>query len=232
MTGGAPLHADLAADWLDTVGVPLVQEYGLSEGGIATANLGRAREVPSSVGPALPGVQITVVDEQGRELPRGQAGRIVIARRGNPSCYIGAQGEFVPVPGGPAPGSVDTGDLGFLDDAELLHLTGRTKTLINVAGAKVVPQAVEAALLDHPAVQDAVVLGLGDRLRGEIVAALIEGDPETVRPGDLAEHLRRRLSPFMIPRRWLIVPSAPRTASGKPNLQAIRQHFEKGGAPC
>ncbi|MFJ8626436.1 class I adenylate-forming enzyme family protein [Kitasatospora sp. NPDC093550] len=233
MTGGAPLHADLAADWLDTTGTPLVQEYGLSEGGIATVNHLRARDVPSSVGHALPGVRIAVVDETGRPVANGRPGRIVIARRGNPSRYIGPDGGFVPVPGlDGTSAAVDTGDLGHLDEDGLLHLTGRTKTLINVAGSKVAPHTVEAALLEHPDVQDAVVLGLADPLRGEIVGALVEGDPHTVRPGDLADHLRRRLSPFMVPRRWQIVPSAPRTASGKPDLHVIRQSFDKGGAPC
>ncbi|MER7583829.1 fatty acid--CoA ligase family protein [Kitasatospora sp. NPDC097691] len=234
MTGGAPLHADLAADWLRTVGVPLVQEYGLSEGGIATVNHRHARDVPSAVGGALPGVRISVLDERGGTLDAGRVGRIVVARRGSPSWYIGPAGERLPIPGGPAehPGTVDTGDLGYLDDEGLLHLTGRTKTLINVAGSKVVPQTVEAALLEHPEVQDAVVLGLEDSLRNEVVGALVEGDPQTLRVGDLAEHLRHRLSSFMVPRRWLIVPSAPRTASGKPDLHAIRQHFDKGGASC
>ncbi|MFD8009198.1 class I adenylate-forming enzyme family protein [Streptomyces sp. NPDC058955] len=234
MTGGAPLHADLAADWLATTGTPLVQEYGLSEGGIATVNHTHARETPAAVGRPLPGVRITVVDEHGRESDTGRTGRILITRKGNPSCYVGPDGQLVPVPGGSdaRPGAVDTGDLGRLDDEGLLHLTGRAKTLINVAGSKVAPQTVEAALLEHPDVQDAAVIGLADATRGEVVAALVEGDPGTLRPGDLADHLRSRLSSFMVPRRWHIVPAAPRTASGKPDLHAIRQYFEKGGPTC
>lgn len=230
MTGGAPLHADLAADWLETVGVPLVQEYGLSEGGIATVNRTHAQEAPASVGRPLPGVRIAVVDERGQEQAPGQVGRILVTRRGNPSFYVGEAGRLVPVPGGP--GEVDTGDLGYLDAAGLLHLTGRAKTLINVAGSKVAPQTVEAALLEHPNVQDAVVIGLADATRGEVVAALVEAHAGDLRPGDLADHLRRRLSSFMVPRRWHIVPAAPRTASGKPDLHAIRQYFEKGGPSC
>ncbi|MFJ4340581.1 class I adenylate-forming enzyme family protein [Streptomyces sp. NPDC088915] len=234
MTGGAPLHADLAADWLETTGTPLVQEYGLSEGGITTVNHTHARETPAAVGRPLPGVRITVVDEHGQEQGPGQMGRILVTRKGNPSFYVGSAGQLVPVPGGTdaRPGAVDTGDLGHLDGAGLLHLTGRAKTLINVAGSKVAPQTVEAALLEHPDVQDAAVIGLADATRGEIVAALVEGDPGELRPGDLADHLRRRLSSFMVPRRWHIVPAAPRTASGKPDLHAIRQYFEKGGPTC
>ncbi|GAA3815100.1 class I adenylate-forming enzyme family protein [Streptomyces phyllanthi] len=234
MTGGAPLHEGLAGAWLEQFGVPLVQEYGLSEGGIATMNLSHSRQFPTSVGPAVPGVDIHVVDDQGRVLGPGVQGHIVIRRRGNPTHYVGAGGTTLPTPSRtPTEGAeIDTGDLGRLDERGLLYLSGRTKAVINVAGAKVSPRSVESALLEHHTVDDVVVLGVPDDQRGEAVAAVVEGDPDTVSVEHLAGHLRERLSPVMVPRRWHVVPRLPRTASGKPDLRAIRLHFDKDVTPC
>lgn len=234
MVGGAALYPDLATDWLGHVGVPLVQEYGLSEGGIATLNVDHAPRNPSAVGSALPGVHISIVDGLGAGVNHGESGRIVVERRGNPRFYVGFDGELSDIPTGTARygTGVDTGDLGRIDESGLLHLTGRSKTLINVAGSKVAPHVVEAALLDHPEVQDAVVLALQDEYRGEVVGAVVECESTDMTPGALATYLRHRLSPHMVPRRWLITTAAPRTTSGKPDLRAIRKCFEESCSPC
>lgn len=234
MVGGAPLHTGLAAEWTGRVGVPLVQEYGLSEGGIVTLNLDHSLRQATAVGTALPGVRLTITDDQYAPALLGEPGRVLVERPANPTLYVGGDGELLPIPtgAGDLAGAVDTGDIGFLDDAGLLHLTGRRKTLINVAGSKVSPRAVEAALLEHPQVADAVVVGCPDPVRGEAVAAVVEHASSDVTVQALAAHLRRRLSPYMVPRRWLITPTIPRTTSGKPDLRAIRAHFEEGDLAC
>ncbi|MCD9899514.1 fatty acid--CoA ligase family protein [Streptomyces sp. MT29] len=231
MVGGAPLHTELAAQWKKSVGTALVQEFGLSEGGIATVNLRDADEKPTSVGVPLAGVAIRVVDPSGKTLGPGSEGSVVIRRRGNPERYLGtADGRRDPVPIPPGHGEVEAGDIGYMDEQGALFLTGRSKTMINVAGTKVAPRAVESALMDHPSVRDATVLGLPDDRRGELVVAVVEGDPAVVEIEELATHMRTRINPLLAPRRWLVLDRLPRTASGKPDLRAIRQLLKESDA--
>jgi acyl-coenzyme A synthetase/AMP-(fatty) acid ligase len=227
LCGGAPLHSTWAEAWLQVTGVPICQEYGLSEGGIATMNIEHAAKVPDSVGPPIPRVRISILGEDDRPAAPGVTGRVVIDRPGNPQWYLGAGGERIPVPTrgtGDASG-LDTGDLGALDEHSLLRLTGRHKLLINVGGAKVSPVEVEQRLLDHPAVLEAVVVGLPDQYRGEAVAALVAAAPGTGIP-ELAEHLGRHVSPYAIPRHWKITDSLPRTSAGKPDRAQARNLLE------
>ncbi|WP_330241365.1 class I adenylate-forming enzyme family protein [Streptomyces sp. NBC_00525] len=227
LSGGAPLHPSWAEAWQQVTGVPICQEYGLSEGGIATMNLAARPDTVGSVGLPVPGVTVRVLGPDGSPLGAGQAGRVVIDRPATPAHYLTGGGGRAPVPTAPAlpgdgPGAsfVETGDLGSLDEHGRLRLTGRTKVLINVAGAKVSPFDVEHHLLNSPSVKDAVVAGVPDPDRGEMVAALVHADPGTT-TSELAKHLRERLSSFAVPRRWVFTSDIPRTASGKPDRARV-----------
>lgn len=230
LTGGAPLHGELADAWRTVTGVPLVQEYGLSEGGIATVNLSHATERPTAVGRPLPGVEVAVVSGDGTRVQAGTEGYVCVTRNDCPAHYLTPDGDLVPivgrVPG--AENTVDTGDLGRLDEDGLLHLTGRVKSLINVAGTKVSPRSVENALMEHPGVHDAVVIGVPDDEHGERVAAVVEADPAQVTPASLGAHMRQRVSAPLVPRLWHVLPWLPRTASGKPNVRKIRSTIDEG----
>ncbi|MFD8811206.1 class I adenylate-forming enzyme family protein [Streptomyces sp. NPDC059627] len=227
LSGGAPLHPSWADLWLRTTGVRIRQEYGLSEGGIATMNLRHAEACPESVGTPVPRVEIRVLDADGRPAAVGTEGRIVVDRPANPTTYLSSGGRRQPIPalGDGTLRGLDTGDLGFVDHNGLLHLTGRAKLLINVAGAKVSPVEVEQRLLDHPSVNDAVVVGVPDPDRGEAVAAMVEtSSATTVR--ELADHVRQHLNSYAVPRRWAMTDTVPRTPAGKPDRARIRHLLE------
>ncbi|MEU9330925.1 fatty acid--CoA ligase family protein [Streptomyces canus] len=228
LCGGAPLHSSWARAWLEATGVGICQEYGLSEGGIATVNLDRAAEFPESVGTPIPRVAVHVVDGNGRPVAPGVVGRVLVDRPANPTEYLTSGGLRVPIPtgGGALVRGIDTGDLGYVDELDLLHLAGREKLLINVGGAKVSPVEVERRLLDHPAVSEAVVVGVADPYRGETVAALIETAPGATTVRDLSDYLRTHLSGFAIPRRWELTDAVPRTSAGKPDRAQIRHLLE------
>lgn len=223
MSGGAPLPPAWAQAWAEVAGVPICQEYGLSEGGIATVNRHRAADAPESVGAPIPRVRVQVVDTAGRPAQVGSEGRVVVDRPHNPDSYVGADGWSGPVPRSTGPGvrGVETGDLGRLDGHGMLTLTGRTKLMINVAGAKVSPFEVEQRLLDSPLVHDAVVTGVVDENRGEVVGALVHPTPGATIAA-LTDHLRDRLSTYAIPRQWAFTDSIPRTASGKPDRRRAK----------
>lgn len=227
LSGGAPLHPIWAADWAEATGMPICQEYGLSEGGIATMNLADAAQMPDSVGRPVPRVRLHVVDDEQRPVATGKSGHVVVERPFNPVHYLiagGAVEEVPTVPGAGAPG-IWTGDLGSLDAAGRLRLNGRVKTLINVGGAKVSPYEVERHLLSCPHVRDAVAVGIADPERGEAVAVLLQTDPGTT-IAQVSAHLRERLSSFAMPRRWAFIDTIPRTVSNKPDRAKARTILE------
>lgn len=221
--GGSPLQESWAQQWLDAFGIPIAQEYGLSEGGIATLNDSHRLSRPTSVGHPIPGVSIAVVDATGHPQPPNINGRIIIHRPHQPVSYIEGPGRFKPIPtlALACNSMLDTGDTGHLDEEGLLHLTGRTKAMINVAGVKVDPTHVESHLAAHPRVDEAVVIAISDPFRGEAPAALIESlDPPSI--AELAAYLRERVTQPAVPRRWFFTDSLPRSPTGKPDR--IRAH--------
>ncbi|MDP1900173.1 MAG: fatty acid--CoA ligase family protein [Rubrivivax sp.] len=227
MLGGqaAPLALRRA---LAEAGVPAVASYGLTESCAAAAceapaDAGRLRP---GCGRALRGVTITIADEDGRALPAGAPGRILLA---SPALLAGYAGQ-PDLPALDTAGRLDTGDLGWLDDAGRLHVQGRRAELIVTGGEKVVPGVVEAALREHPAVRDAVVFGLADARWGAIVCAAVEGPATLAQDPTLAALLATLLPPWARPRRMAVFETLPRLSTGKVDrrgtaaLAAARSH--------
>jgi acyl-CoA synthetase (AMP-forming)/AMP-acid ligase II len=228
ISGGAHLPAETARLFQERFGAPLVQEYGLSEAGIVTLNLDGPAE---SVGPPIPNVGLRIVhpNDASCELPVGAEGEVVVRRASPPSQYLGdpEASRVVFTPEG-----VRSGDLGRLDPAGHLTLTGRIKQMINVAGAKVAPREVEEVLLGHAAVAEAVVFGIprGD-LEETAAAVVVPFKGAAVSEGALRAHCRERLSAYKIPAAIQVKAALPRTESGKPDLSSIRSEFNSGRQP-
>jgi O-succinylbenzoic acid--CoA ligase len=187
LVGGGPVPRDLL-EWGAQAGLPLLQTYGMTEtcSQIATAPAGSAAARP------LPGVQLRI----------GPDGEILV--RG-PMVSPGALA---------ADGWLHTGDRGRLDDDGSLHLSGRIKDTIVTGGENVAAAEVEEALVSHPAVADAAVVGRPDPEWGEAVAAFVVLDREAT-DAELAAHVRERLAGYKVPRTITRVEDLPRTASGK-----------------
>ena len=229
VSGGAHLRPDTAHRFRERFGAPLVQEYGLSEAGIISLNLTHPDRTEST-GTPIPNVALCIVDpaDPSRELPAGFTGEVLIRRAFPPTTYLDHPAESRQTF---TPHGVRTGDLGCVDAEGCLTLTGRIKSMINVAGAKVAPREVEDALLGHPAVAEAIVFGTPSPELGEAVAAVVvlrEGAVAT-EPALIA-HCRERLSAYKVPATVHIVPDLPRTPSGKPDLPRIRSVFNSGGS--
>lgn len=215
MLGGqaAPLALRQA---LADAGVPAVTSYGLTESCAAAACEAPAdagRLLPGC-GTALPGMAIRITGADGQPLPAGQAG---VIRLQGPSLLAGYAGQPDRAPLD-AQGWLDTGDLGWLDEAGRLHVQGRRSELIVTGGEKVVPGVVEAALREHPAVRDAVVFAQPDPRWGAIVCAAVESPvpPEALLADTrLPALLATLLPPWARPRRLACLPALPRLATGK-----------------
>jgi long-chain acyl-CoA synthetase len=178
-----------------------------------------------TVGKPVPGVQIRITNDDGNASPPGQSGEIWVKGPMVMQGYHNLPSETAAAL--THDGYFKTGDIGQVDDDGFLHLTGRKKDLIIVAGEKVAPREVEETLMAHPAVAEAAVIGKTDPARGEVVIAFV-----TVREGreggsPTAEELRqfcrdRGLPSWKIPREIYLVSELPRSPTGKVLKRELR----------
>ena len=215
IAGGEPLPQALREGFEQRFRIPLYEGYGLTETSPVVALNTPEAHKPASVGRPMPGVQVKITDDDERQLPVGQNGEVWLK---GPMIMKG----YHNLPDETAKALTDdryfkTGDLGMIDADGFLHITGRKKDLIIVAGEKAVPREIEEVLMRHPAVAEAAVIGKKDPQRGEVVAAfVIPKEGETVKPDDLRDFARGQgLAQWKVPRDITIVPDLPRSPIGK-----------------
>jgi acyl-CoA synthetase (AMP-forming)/AMP-acid ligase II len=208
----APLPVEIARKMEETIGVPVLEAYGMTEAShqMASNPLPPAPHKFGTVGPPT-GIEIGIMDSNGVLLTAGELGEVVI--RG-PSVIDGYENN----PEANATSFIDgwfrTGDQGTLDEGGYLRLTGRLKEMINRGGEKISPVEIDAVLLSHPAVAEAVAFGMPHPAWGEEVAAAVvlrhaAGENEII------EHCRSRLADFKCPKKLHVLDAIPRTATGK-----------------
>ncbi len=211
IVGGAGYDAGRAAAAQDTLGVPVVASYGLSEAptGVARMRAGRGGATP------LPGVDVRIEDD-------GEITLSSVAEGPWAGCWHGTLGYW----GDPAAtealwrgGRLHTGDAGSFGPDTGLLVSGRMSEMINRGGANIAPAEVEAALLALDGVADAAVFGVPDERLGEIVAAAVVGDADVEALGIA---LRSTLSGYKVPEHWIRVDTLPRNANGKVDRAALR----------
>ncbi|MGW5652742.1 non-ribosomal peptide synthetase [Streptomyces humi] len=213
-SASAPLPRHVHEELENLFGAPVLEAYGMSEAGslIASNPLPPGRRRPGSVG--LPvGEPVAILDPEGRRLGPGQSGTVAI--RG---ANVTAGYENAPDANREAfhEGWLRTGDEGHLDEDGYLHLTGRTKEIINRGGSKVSPAEIDEVLAAHPAVRTAVAFGVPHPTLGEDVAVAVVTRPgATAEEQDIREFAARRLAGHKVPSRVHFVPEVPRTSAGK-----------------
>ncbi|MEV5003734.1 AMP-binding protein [Nocardioides sp. LML1-1-1.1] len=209
LSGAAPLSPSVASAFMDVVGDVLHDGYGSSEIGIVTfATPADLRAAPGTVGRPALGASVLVLDEAGQRVPTGTVGQVFVSSPMTFDGYTGGGSKDV------RHGHLASGDLGHLDARGRLFIDGRADDMIVSGGENVFPQPVEDALLGHPAIADAAVVGVpdedfGQRLRAYVVTR--DGyDEDAVRA-----HLRDRLARYELPRDIVVVADLPRNATGK-----------------
>lgn len=210
----AALPPELMARMEEHFRAPVLEAYGMTEAShqMSSNPLPPAPRKPGSVGVGT-GVEIRIMDEEGRPLPEGSAGEVVIRGpnviteyENNPAATAAAFfGDWF-----------RTGDQGVLDGGGYLRLTGRLKELINRGGEKISPREIDEVLLQHPAVSEAVCFGAPHATWGEVpAAAVVLREGESAGEAELAAFCREHLADFKCPVKIHIVKAVPRTASGK-----------------
>jgi acyl-CoA synthetase (AMP-forming)/AMP-acid ligase II len=175
----------------------------------------------NSIGRPLPDVELQIVDAQGRPLPPGQPGEIVVR---SPRLMAGYEGRESETRETLRDGWLWTRDLGVIDDDGYVFLRGRLSDLIIRGGENVSPEEVEAVLTSHEAVADAVVVGIPDEEWGERIAAAVVLEPgRECRETDLIDFCRGRLAGFKRPERVVVMDELPRNALGKLLRREVRR---------
>lgn len=215
--GAAPLAPAIQAAFEDHYGIPILISYGATEfaGPVAcmTAELHAewGRKKLGTVGRAMPGAHLQIVDaETGRTLPPGEEGLLEVV-----SPRIGS-------------GWIRTSDVAIIDSDGFLFLRGRADGAILRGSFKILPESIEQALMLHPDVAEATVVGIPDPRLGEVPAAAIRLRPDAAIPRiDLIEsHLRDHVLATHIPVKWLFCSDLPRTQSLKVDRRAVQALFE------
>jgi fatty-acyl-CoA synthase len=219
ISAGAPLGGQLALDAMDALGDKLYNFYGATETGFVTlATPADLRAAPGTVGKAVPGNEIRLVDERGNEVPEGQVGELY-AR--NASLVEGYHSDEEAKRASMLDGFFSVGDLARRDAAGRYHLEGRKRDMIISGGVNVYPAEVEAAIELHPAIAEVAVVGVPDREWGERVRAFVVKRAE-VTEEELRGHCRARLSGPKIPRDIVFLPALPHNPTGKVLKRELR----------
>jgi long-chain acyl-CoA synthetase len=181
---------------------------------------------PTSVGRPTPGVEVKLVDDKGLQVSVGDAGEMLV-RAGPPGRFTTMRGYYNRPQETAATivnGWVHTGDMARFDADGYLYIVDRKKDMVLSGGFNIYTKEVEQALLEHPAVQDAAVVGVPDEIFGEAVVAFIETQPgQTITKADLAEHTKSRIASYKKPKHVFFVDSLPRNPLGKILKNELRE---------
>jgi long-chain acyl-CoA synthetase len=221
VSGGASLPAEVLRGFEEAFGCVILEGYGLSETSpVASFNHPGTQRKPGSIGTPIAGVEMRVVDPDGRELPGGQIGEIAIRGHNVMTGYWGkpeATAEAIP------DGWFRTGDLARADEDGYFFIVDRKKELIIRGGYNVYPREVEEALYEHPAVAEAAVVGIPHDSLGEEVGAAVALKPGTeATPDELRAFARERVAAYKYPRLVWLVDQLPKGPTGKILRREVR----------
>ncbi len=214
VSGAAPCPWELAEEWRTRTGTRILRGYGMTELFRPISHLAEdPTEAPDAIGRPVPGVDVRLVDDDGTPVPAGQIGELLIKSPAAMDEYLGDPKETKAML---QEGWFKTGDLAVLLPNGFIQIAGRKEERILRGGYSIFPQEVEAALLSHPAVAEAGVIGVPSSDLGEEIAAFV-----TIRSGakttveELDTHCRGRLAAYKYPRQITILESLPKGPTGK-----------------
>ncbi len=222
----APCPIDVKQQMMDWWGPVIWETYGGMEGAAAIAKPHRWLERPGTVGRAVRGMKLKILDDDGNELAAGTTGNVFLEPEAPTFEYLDDPTLTASVHRGRA---FTLGDVGYLDDDGYLFLRDRAKDMIISGGVNIYPAEVEAVLTSHPAVRDVAVIGVPDSEWGESVKAVVELTNGTQPSDELAQELidfcRERLAHYKCPRSVDFSAALPRTETGKLYKRIVRDEY-------
>ena len=231
VSAGEPLNPEVIAAWKAATGLTIYEGYGQTETVVLIANLRSRRDEvrPGSMGHPTPGFTVALLDDELKELPAGQEGEIAVQVR--PRRPLGLFWEYWRNPAENAArfqgGWYLTGDRAVRDADGYYWFVGRADDVIKSAGYRIGPFEVESALIEHPAVIEAAVVGKPDPVRGQVVKAFVvlrrDRAPDEELRRELQDHCKRVTAPYKYPREIEFVAELPKTISGKIRRGELRR---------
>lgn len=224
VSGGDKVALELEQEFKTLTGLAIDEVYGMTETGTTTINPPSGENRLGSIGQPVPPYQISIRDDAGRELPRGSEGRLWVK---SPTMMVGYWRNPDATRDVIRDGWLDTGDIMKQDAEGYLWFRGRKKQIIVHDGSNVCPQEIEEALLEHPALESAGVVGVHDLVHGENVRAYVAFKPGAPRPSgaELIAFTRARVG-YKAPEDIVVLDTLPLTPVGKTDRTALKRLAE------
>ena len=225
---GSPCASDIKRAMIDWWGPVIHEAYGSSELGYMTVlDSADALRKPGSAGRLLDGVQIRILDADGRELPRGTAGQIYVRQQTlTDFTYVNNDAARRAME---IDGFLTMGDVGYLDDEGFLFIVDRAADMVISGGVNIYPAEIEAQLQSMPGVADCAVFGIPDAEFGEGLAAAVQCLPgAALAPDDVRDWLKQRLAGYKVPGVVTFHAELPREDTGKIFKRRLREPYWQG----
>ena len=225
ISGSAPLLPETFSEFQQRTGHTILERYGMTETGMLTSNPLDGVRIGGTVGVALPGVSVRVVDDDNRELPAGEVGHLQVTGKNVLSGYWRMpeknKEEFT------SDGYFRTGDMGKADAKGYFSIVGRSKDLVICGGYNVYPKEIELLIDELPDVVESAVIGLPHPDLGEAVVAVIvpKKGGNALTEESIIASLKQRLANFKVPKRVYFVDDLPRNAMGKVQKNELRKRY-------
>jgi fatty-acyl-CoA synthase len=216
---GSALGADLAERALKDLGPVVYNMYGSTEIAFATIAEPKHLEFNSStVGPVVKGVKVKIFDDNGKELPQGEVGRIFVGNAFPFEGYTGGGKKQI------IDGLLSSGDVGYFDEHGLLYISGRDDEMIVSGGENVFPAEVEDLITGHPDVVEATAIGVEDKEWGHRLRAFVVKKEDADLDEDTVKHyVRDHLARYKVPREVVFLDELPRNPTGKILKRELRE---------
>lgn len=227
LTGGMAAVPATAQKWQEMTGCPMIEGWGMTETmGASVCNPVIATEFSGKVGIPLPSVEISIRDDEGREVALGEVGELCVSGASVCRGYhrLDNAQYFT------KDGYLKTGDVASMDEEGFIKLYDRKKDMLIVSGFNVFPTEIEAVLLAHPKVAECGVIGVEDDKRGQAVKAIVMKADPSLTEEELRAHCQENLTGYKRPRHYEFADEIPKTAVGKIMRHELRQNEEAGGA--
>jgi len=217
--GGSQLGADLCTRVTEVFGPVVYNLYGSTE--VAYATIGTPEELaiePGSVGSPCLGTVVRILDEDGRELPTGESGRIFVRNVMPFSGYTGGGSKEV------IDGLMSSGDVGHFDAHGFLHIDGRDDDMIVSGGENLFPSEVEELIATHADVVEAAAIGVDDEVFGKRLHAFVVRRSESLTEDAVKDYVKENLARFKVPRDVTFLDALPRNPTGKVLKRELARH--------
>ncbi len=223
--GGMAVQQAVAEKWKQVTGVPLLEGYGLTETSpSATSNPLNQTEYSGTIGVALPSTDITIRDEEGKDVPLGQPGEICIKGPQVMAGYWQRPDETARVMD--ADGYFHSGDIGVMDERGFIRIVDRKKDMILVSGFNVFPNEIEQVVAMHPGVLECAAIGVPDEHSGEVPKLFVVKKDPSLTEEQLLEYCKEQLTGYKRPRQVEFRSELPKTNVGKILRRALRDEVK------